>query len=87
MAKCIVCKKEFQAKRSDAKFCSPNCRQRSVRGVVKSEEPVEQHKKPKPEVVEPKVDERPEAPKIAHVNAVTSLSKQALELRFKKLGF
>jgi len=29
--KCIVCKETFMAKRSDAKFCTPNCRQKFVR--------------------------------------------------------
>lgn len=28
---CMVCPKEFDAKRSDARFCSPNCRQKYVR--------------------------------------------------------
>lgn len=28
---CMVCKKPFEAKRSDARFCSPNCRQKYVR--------------------------------------------------------
>lgn len=29
---CIVCGKPFEAKRSDAKFCGPTCRQRNKRG-------------------------------------------------------
>lgn len=28
---CIVCKGEFKAKRDDARFCSPNCRQKFAR--------------------------------------------------------
>lgn len=31
MNKCIICDKEFSAKRKDAVFCSPGCRQKSSR--------------------------------------------------------
>jgi len=32
--KCIICGSEFEAKRSDAKFCSPSCRVKASRNVV-----------------------------------------------------
>lgn len=44
--KCTVCEKEFESKRSDAKFCSNSCRLKSSRSIkkgeplVKFEEPV-----------------------------------------------
>jgi hypothetical protein len=31
MAKCIVCSADFPAKRVDARFCSPKCRQKAAR--------------------------------------------------------
>lgn len=33
--KCVVCSGTFMAKRSDAKFCTPNCRQKFVRDPEK----------------------------------------------------
>jgi len=35
MATCIICNKEFEAKRSDAKICSPKCRQQAARSGIK----------------------------------------------------
>ena len=32
MVKCVNCGKEFEAKRSDAKYCSAKCRQQAKRG-------------------------------------------------------
>lgn len=37
--KCIVCSGTFMAKRSDAKFCTPNCRQKFVRTPEKYSAP------------------------------------------------
>lgn len=33
MTKCIQCNKEFEAKRTDAKFCSDTCRKANNRGI------------------------------------------------------
>lgn len=33
MTNCIHCKKEFEAKRTDAKFCSDTCRKANNRGI------------------------------------------------------
>lgn len=35
MGICIICGKEFEAKRSDAQLCSPTCRQRAKRKGLK----------------------------------------------------
>lgn len=35
MATCIICDKEFEATRSDAKICSPACRQKANRAGIK----------------------------------------------------
>lgn len=35
MPKCIVCEKDFEAKRSDAKLCSPVCRQKAARKGIR----------------------------------------------------
>lgn len=35
MKKCAICNKEFEAKRSDAKICSPQCRQKANRAGIK----------------------------------------------------
>ena len=35
MATCIICNKEFEAKRSDAKICSSACRQKANRSGIK----------------------------------------------------
>lgn len=35
MATCIICNKDFEAKRSDAKICSPKCRQQANRQGIK----------------------------------------------------
>jgi hypothetical protein len=37
---CQVCSKEFEAKRSTAKFCSPKCRVTASRGVTVTTEPL-----------------------------------------------
>jgi len=33
---CVQCGNEFEAKRSDAKFCSDKCRKRNKRGTVET---------------------------------------------------
>lgn len=49
--KCIQCTKEFEAPRSDAKFCSPKCRVASNRGT-EAVEAIKDH----PEVLDGLVD-------------------------------
>ena len=49
MKSCIICGKEFDAKREDARFCSPNCRQKAVRNpdLLKSDKKQKKAEKPK----------------------------------------
>ena len=34
MSKCMACGKEFESKRSDARFCSGKCRMKTLRDVT-----------------------------------------------------
>lgn len=62
--KCIVCSSTFMAKRSDAKFCTPNCRQKFVRNPEKYSSkpapPEDKKKDPPPPPDPPKEDKKQE---------------------------
>ena len=68
---CLVCKKGFSAKRDDARFCSPNCRQKYVRNpqayiieeALKEQKKVSEEKKVTIQDLNEKTEVKPVTPK------------------------
>ncbi len=92
MSECIICKKEFISKRSDAKFCSSGCRQRATRNpeLLRSKINIAEKEKEIKKVLPSQKKDKIVIPDEGLGNTIcgiSKLSKYDLERRKKKCGF